>query len=701
MTTYVSSGAIYSLQEVRRALDVLSGGLLVSSMVSSGGRVFVESGGVASHITVNSLGCLGVSSGGTVSGATIRRDGYLGVCGAAVGVTLAGGSLHVSSGGSVSRTTIRDGQAIVSSGGTISDTTLNGGSLCVSSGGTAIGTTVSSGGHVYVSSEGTATATSVTSGGRLSILSGGTARGTIVSSGGFGDLSSPLKGTVNAMVTGFSVGGVSFQSGAHFGLAVGKGGVFTGTLTRDDSLKVFSGGTARNLTIRSGGTVTVESGSVVSSTTLVGRGSIGGGGTFAGVVLSGGSLAVSADLSLKGALTLAGSGNTLTLGFGADLSAVTISAFSGGDTITLSGRTITSATLNRSNLLTVTSGGAVVTRLKLGGDATGRSYRTSGSSLFAVIDNGIGTDYNDYLSYQNRIPINGGDGIDTLLISGAASRVISEASDQRFSNIEILDGSSASGALTLTGRRTLTTTLIGGAGHDLLIGRTADDCLIGHGGNDTLNGGTGADTLLGGAGNDTYIVDSASEHIYETTKINGGIDAGGTDSVQSNLSWELGRYFENLTLIGSSAINGTGNALANVLTGNNEANALSGGGGADTLDGGGGRDTLTGGTDADIFRYTTPSEGRDVITDFLSGTDKLQFVSRNFGSLTTAKLTQAHRFVSNTTGAASGTGAQFIFNTQARTLTYDSNGTKAGGSTTLATLNSRTLSASDFLMVVS
>ena len=39
---------------------------------------------------------------------------------------------------------------------------------------------------------------------------------------------------------------------------------------------------------------------------------------------------------------------------------------------------------------------------------------------------------------------------------------------------------------------------------------------------------------------------------------------------------------ENLTLTGTTAINGTGNALDNILTGNSAANVLTGGAGNDT-----------------------------------------------------------------------------------------------------------------------
>jgi hypothetical protein len=86
-----------------------------------------------------------------------------------------------------------------------------------------------------------------------------------------------------------------------------------------------------------------------------------------------------------------------------------------------------------------------------------------------------------------------------------------------------------------------------------------------------LDGGVGVDTLTGGNGNDTYVVDAAGETIVESSAL------GGTDTVQSSVSFALGSNVENLTLTGAAAINGTGNALANSLLGNGAANTLDGG----------------------------------------------------------------------------------------------------------------------------
>ncbi|WP_367268191.1 calcium-binding protein, partial [uncultured Lamprocystis sp.] len=210
-------------------------------------------------------------------------------------------------------------------------------------------------------------------------------------------------------------------------------------------------------------------------------------------------------------------------------------------------------------------------------------------------------------------------------------------------------------------------------------------------GNDTLNGGTGADTLIGGADNDTYVVDNTADVVTE-------LASAGTDTVQASVTYSLAANVERLTLTGSSAINGTGNTLANLLTGNTAANTLNGGSGADTLVGGTGNDTLTGGTEADVFKFVTAGQGVDRLTDFTSVTDKIQVVSANFGNLAVGTLATSRFLAAGS--ALLNANAVFLYSATTGSLAFDSNGNGAGGVSQIASLTGpKTLLAADIQVV--
>jgi Ca2+-binding RTX toxin-like protein len=141
----------------------------------------------------------------------------------------------------------------------------------------------------------------------------------------------------------------------------------------------------------------------------------------------------------------------------------------------------------------------------------------------------------------------------------------------------------------------------------------------------TLYGVTasGSNTLIGGLGNDNYIVgagDVAIEAVGE------GVDtvyayADHALAADSSVEYLIGVAGAGMTL--------TGNELSNGIFGTSFADTIDGGGGADWLLGGAGADTMTGGAGIDIFILNAIGDSgvgagnRDVITDFLDGTDRI------------------------------------------------------------------------------
>ncbi|WP_225204661.1 calcium-binding protein [Novosphingobium huizhouense] len=183
--------------------------------------------------------------------------------------------------------------------------------------------------------------------------------------------------------------------------------------------------------------------------------------------------------------------------------------------------------------------------------------------------------------------------------------------------------------------------LVGTALDDIILGLAGRDTLQGLAGNDTLDGGSGADTMSGGLGNDIYVVDNLGDTVTE--------NAGeGIDTVRAKISWTLGANIERLLLLGTAAIDGTGNDLANALTGNAAANTLSGLGGNDLLDGKAGADTLKGGLGDDT--YVVDNVGDKVIENAGEGTDTVK------ASITFTLAANVEKLLLIGTAAIDGTG---------------------------------------------
>lgn len=175
--------------------------------------------------------------------------------------------------------------------------------------------------------------------------------------------------------------------------------------------------------------------------------------------------------------------------------------------------------------------------------------------------------------------------------------------------------------------------ITGNNANNLLKGEGGNDSLWGGKGIDTLDGGTGADILTGGDDSDTYFVDNKADKIVETE------NGGKFDFINSTISFDLhsSPNVEALQLSGAKAIEGTGNALANLIqeatkgTVNNnfkgmEGNdTLNGEGGNDTLDGGEGDDIIDGGQGKDtvVFSHASSSYNIGLNTNTDNGIDQV------------------------------------------------------------------------------
>ena len=244
----------------------------------------------------------------------------------------------------------------------------------------------------------------------------------------------------------------------------------------------------------------------------------------------------------------------------------------------------------------------------------GGNDNLSGGEGNDFIDGGIG---NDVMS--------GGLGDDTYVVDSATDSVIELANEGNDTvqtstaytlgaNVENLVLLEVGGAINGTGNE-LDNILTGNSSANVLTAGTGNDQLDGGAGNDTLDGGTGADIMIGGVGSDTYVVDDIGDVVVE-------LAGQGTDTVQSSISYVLGENVEKLTLTGTAAIDGTGNALDNTLTGNTAANTLIGGAGNDSLNGGAGADTMIGGTGDDT--YTVDNIGDVVVESVDEGIDTVR-----------------------------------------------------------------------------
>lgn len=339
--------------------------------------------------------------------------------------------------------------------------------------------------------------------------------------------------------------------------------------------------------------------------------------------------------------------------------------------VSTSGNDILTGTSSSNDTVTyVSATGSVTVSLNT---VTQQDTIGEGLETITKIENLIGSAFADNLTGNSANNILKGKGGNDTLIgwSGADTLIGSLGNDTYFAEntLDVVNEKLNEGTDTVSSRLTYTlpvnvenliftgTSAVNGTGNglnNLITGNNAANQLNGDAGNDTLKGGagddiltgwSGADIMLGGLGRDTYFVENVGDIVTE--KLNEG-----TDVVSSRLTYTLPANVENLTLTGTTAINGTGNGLANVIFGNNAANqsngaagndTLSGESGNDILNGGMGTNTLTGGTGNDIFRFASASH-IDTIIDYNVANDTIQLENAVFKALSATGTLAASQF---------------------------------------------------------
>ena len=293
----------------------------------------------------------------------------------------------------------------------------------------------------------------------------------------------------------------------------------------------------------------------------------------------------------------------------------------------------------------------------------------------------------------------GGAGNDTYVVNTASDRVFETTTTASQIDAGGIDTVRSAVSLNLNasaGVRFVERLALTGTANINATGNALANVLTGNAGNNVLNGGLGNDTLVGGAGNDTYFVNAAGDRVFETTTTASLIDAGGIDTVRSEVSLNLNasagvRFVERLTLTGTANINATGNALANLLTGNAGNNVLNGGLGNDTLVGGAGNDTF-------VFSAALGATNIDQITNFSLTDDTICLDDAVFAGLASGRL-DTSAFAANLTGRAADALDRVIYEVGTGRIYFDADGNGAGSRIHFATLTANlALTNADFIV---
>lgn len=225
-------------------------------LVENGGKVIVDNGAVATFVDH------------TFTGLTINSDEIATVHKntVAYGNTVNGGTLEVFDGGVANNNILKAGAIRLSAGAIANNNTVNGSGFYVCNGGVANYTTAIGAdgkeGKLYVYEGGLLNSTTLGEKGSAFVYNGGTATNTEVNAGAVLYL-------VNAYGTGAPIASDTIVKGGE--LQIQNTGNAVNTVVEAGSIIVLAGGTATNLNLAAGATLTVRTGATLDGTTFSNR----------------------------------------------------------------------------------------------------------------------------------------------------------------------------------------------------------------------------------------------------------------------------------------------------------------------------------------------------------------------------------------------------------------------------------------------
>jgi Ca2+-binding RTX toxin-like protein len=393
-----------------------------------------------------------------------------------------------------------------------------------------------------------------------------------------------------------------------------------------------------------------------------------------------------------------GGSDVLAGGFDAD-------HFDGGEGVDMVTYARLGATFVDLSGINVADGGALGDTLvsieNIEGSATGfdRLYGDDGANELRGLGGG------DYLSGRGgNDRLDGGDGDDALAGGAGTDTLIGGAGDdmadyyyQGAVTLALDKSKTSKGAAAydtlisienLGGSNTGNDTLIGNKKANYLAGNGGSDSLYGQAGNDNLDGGLGADHLYGGTGFDF------TDYYYSkgvTVSLDGSLTA--TRAAKGDTFDSIEGIFGSATgpdkLSGDSHNNEIygngghdklfGRGGDDRLFGDFGADTLFGGDGYDVLLGGNGIDRLDGGGDIDVYAFDRAADGWDTIVKFEK--DEEVAISKEGFSLTRFSKVI---FQARNDNHAQDADDRLIFEKDARTLWFDSDGTGAAEAVKIA-----------------